>query len=139
MDIKEIEQLVRVFDASTLGRLEIQEPERTLILERGGSAAPAMPVAPASAPPSTTQATAEEETGGKPLCAPMVGTFHFAKGCELTVGQTFKKGEVLCVIEAMKLMNDLLAEEDGRLMWLAVQDGDFVEYGQVLLQYEPLS
>lgn len=139
MDIQEIERIVRVFDTSTLTRLEIQEPERTLILERGAAMSPCAPAPAAAAPAAALAPAPDDRPGGKPLCAPMVGTFHFAKGCELAVGQTFKKGDVLCVVEAMKLMNDLLAEEDGRLMWLAVQDGDFVEYGQVLMQYEPLA
>jgi len=86
--------------------------------------------APAPAPISPT--------GGTEIKSPIVGVFYNAPSPDAapfaTIGSTVKKGDVLCIIEAMKLMNEIIAEKDGKILDICVQNGDVVEYGTVLFK-----
>lgn len=77
---------------------------------------------------------------GKEVCSPIVGVFYDAPGPEMEIfvkaGQSFKKGETLCIIEAMKVMNEIVAEENGTILDILVSNEDVVEYGQKLFIYE---
>ncbi len=98
---------------------------------------PAAPPAPAeAAAEAAPQAEAGKRAGSKELKSPMVGTFHFLKGKEDLIGKKFAKGEPVCTIEAMKLMNEIVMEEDGEIAWVALSEGDMVEYGQLILTFE---
>ena len=94
--------------------------------------APVQQSAPASAPAT--------QPSGKTIKAPMVGVFYQAASPEaepyVTVGKTVKKGDTVCIIEAMKLMNEIQAEEDGTIKEILVKDGDIIEYGQPLFVIE---
>ena len=96
--------------------------------------APVQQSAPAPAPATAPQPT------GKTIKAPMVGVFYKAASPEaepyVTVGKTVKKGDTVCIIEAMKLMNEIQAEEDGTIKEILVKDGDIIEYGQPLFVIE---
>jgi acetyl-CoA carboxylase biotin carboxyl carrier protein len=67
------------------------------------------------------------------VTAPMVGVFHALKS-PVAMGDAVRKGQAVCVIEAMKLMNEIVAEHDGEVVWIAAREGDMVEYGQLLMQ-----
>ena len=101
-------------------------------------AAPAAPAAPAAAEPAAPTAPAQVASGATEVCAPMVGVFYVAPspGAEpfVRVGSKVKKGETLCILEAMKLMNEVVAECDGEIAEICANDGDLVEYGRVLFR-----
>ena len=83
---------------------------------------------------------AEPAKKGKPLTSPMVGTFYSAPSPDaepfVKVGQTVKEGDVVCIVEAMKLMNEIEAEVSGKIVEICVSDGQPVEFGQVLMYVE---
>ena len=132
-----------------LGVLELQEDGTSLRLETACATAPvvqavvpaAAPAAPAPAP--TAPATAQDGTpvdfnNLKEVKSPMVGMFYQAPSPEadpyVRVGSKVKKGDVLCVIEAMKLLNEITADTDGEIVDVCVENGQLVEYGQVLFK-----
>ena len=115
--------------------LEIREQDSVVRLERSyGAAAPA-PAAPVSAPAEPPRTPAADTVS---VCSPMVGVFYVAPspGAEpfVHVGSKVKKGETLCILEAMKLMNEVVAECDGEIAEICANDGDLVEYGRVLFR-----
>lgn len=104
--------------------------------------APAAPEAPEAAPAapgfSTADGTPVDSARVSEVCAPMVGVFYAAPapGAEpfVRVGSKVKKGDTLCILEAMKLMNEVVAEKDGEIVDACVNDGELVEYGRVLFR-----
>ena len=82
----------------------------------------------------------ESAKKGKPITSPMVGTFYMASSPEakpfVEVGQTVSKGDVVCIVEAMKLMNEIESEFSGEIVEICVEDGQPVEFGQVLMYVE---
>lgn len=144
MNINEVYQLMDKFEASTLNELTLEMEGVKLSVKKGGPCgafpppqgmpAPVMPgVAPENTPvqPTTTSTT-------KTINAPLVGTFYHAAGPEekpfVEVGQQVKKGDVIGIIEAMKLMNEITATEDGVVEEIVVGDGNLVEYNEVLIR-----
>ena len=149
MKIEEIRELAQIMKENGLGVLELQEDGTSLRLETACATAPvvqavvpaAAPAAPAPAP--TAPATAQDGTpvdfnNLKEVKSPMVGMFYQAPSPEadpyVRVGSKVKKGDVLCVIEAMKLLNEITADTDGEIVDVCVENGQLVEYGQVLLK-----
>lgn len=151
MNVKEIKTLVGIMEGSSLTALEIQIPELKVRLERTpantvelvrqpsvAASVVAVPAAPAQ-PAAETQAALKQETASyREIKAPMVGVFYAASAPEaepyVAVGSQVKKGQVVCIIEAMKLMNEIAAEEDGRIVEVCVKNGQIVEYGQTLFK-----
>lgn len=162
MDSEKIAQIADIMETRGLTRVRVEEPDGAAVeLERGAVvAAPAVvaasvaapapaaaaPVAPAAAPAPVAPAEPAAPAGDEPLDmshttavrAPMVGVFYAAPapGAEpfVHVGSKVKKGETLCVIEAMKVMNEVTAEADGEIVDICVHDGDLVEYGCCLMK-----
>lgn len=149
MKIEEIRELAQIMKENGLGVLELQEDGTSLRLETACATAPvvqavvpaAAPAAPAPAP--TAPATAQDGTpvdfnNLKEVKSPMVGMFYQAPSPEadpyVRVGSRVKKGDVLCVIEAMKLLNEITADTDGEIVDVCVENGQLVEYGQVLFK-----
>ena len=149
MKIEEIRELAQIMKENGLGVLELQEDGTSLRLETACATAPvvqavvpaAAPAAPAPAP--TAPATAPDGTpvdfnNLKEVKSPMVGMFYQAPSPEadpyVRVGSKVKKGDVLCVIEAMKLLNEITADTDGEIVDVCVENGQLVEYGQVLFK-----
>lgn len=122
-------------------KIEISEKEFSLKLERnvGGVVAEGVPMQPVVLPASTEQPQIEEVAGvpdGKAIKSPLVGIFHPLAGDKaVKIGDKLKKGDVICMVEAMKLMNEILMPEDGEIVWIAAEDGDMVEYDQLLFNY----
>ena len=145
MDLRKLKKLIDLVQESGIGELEITEGEEKVKIVRAGAvvqgAAPAAvqaaPLeaapAPAVAKPADGAPAAQQEHTVK---APMVGTFYRAPSPEakpfVEVGQNVKEGQTICVIEAMKLMNEIEADATGVIRAILVENGQPVEYGQPL-------
>lgn len=132
MNINEVYQLMDKFEASTLAELSLEMEGVKLSVKKGcaGAQSPSVFAAtPGVATPSMTP--------GKTITAPLVGTFYRAPGPGekpfVEVGQQVKKGDVVGIIEAMKLMNEITATEDGVVEEIVAEDGSLVEYNEVLI------
>lgn len=155
MEPSKIAEIAAVMESHGLSRVRLEEADGSAVeLERGGAASAAAPVAPAPAAPApaaapvpvAAPAPAPASDDEAPLDmahttavrAPMVGVFYAAPapGAEpfVHVGSKVKKGETLCVIEAMKVMNEVTAEADGEIVDICVKDGELVEYGCCLMK-----
>jgi acetyl-CoA carboxylase biotin carboxyl carrier protein len=149
MDLKELKALLRLMEGNEVEELELEEGGRRVRIRRR-SAQPAVvptgsvPMAPVGhAGTQIPAATAAPETAGLiPVEAPMVGTFYRAPapGAEPYVkeGDVVQKGTVVCIIEAMKLMNEIEAEVKGRVSRILVENAQPVEFGQTLFLLEPV-
>lgn len=145
-DIEYIEKLAKVLADNSLTEISLEDGEQAITLRNevvGVTAAPvvAAPVAqPQAAQPAQASAEQKEVKKGKPLTSPMVGTFYSASSPDadpfVKVGQTIKEGDVVCIVEAMKLMNEIESEFSGKIVEICVQDGQPVEFGQVLMYIE---
>jgi acetyl-CoA carboxylase biotin carboxyl carrier protein len=147
MDLKELKALLRLMEGNDVEELEVEEGGRRVRIRRRATAPPMMATAPLpaptarSAPAVTLAAPGPEAAGLIPVESPMVGTFYRAPapGAEPYVkeGDMVEKGTVLCIIEAMKLMNEIEAEVRGRIANILVENGQPVEFGQPLFLLEP--
>jgi len=141
MDIKSIKQLVEIFEKSSLTMLDAQEGEFKLHLERSALLTAPLPVQAAAVPPIPAAAANEQSVDFNHITevkSPMVGVFYSAASPDakplVVRGSKVKKGDVLCIIEAMKLMNEILAESDGEIVDICVENGQIVEFSQVLFK-----
>ena len=135
-DLDTIKALADIMKESGLTSLSLKYEDEEISLERkyGETVVQAAPVASAAAPVTVSAPT--PEIGGNAIKSPMVGVFYAAPAPGekpyVQVGDQIKKGDVLCIIEAMKLMNEITAERDGEIARICVEDGNLVEYGQPL-------
>lgn len=155
MDSKRLAEIADMMEDRGLTRVRVEEPDGTAVeLERASAAQPVavpmpMPsamaaqvaaptVAPAAPEPATQTPAAAPEPKGTEVTAPMVGVFYAAPapGDEpfVRVGSKVKAGETLCIIEAMKVLNEVTAEADGEVLEICVADGDLVEFGSCLMR-----
>jgi acetyl-CoA carboxylase biotin carboxyl carrier protein len=153
MDIRKIKKLIELLEESNIGEIEIKEGEESVRISRGGFNAPvapqyvtapapmaAAPAAPASAPaaaaPEASSAEAAEPEGHL-IKSPMVGTFYRSPSPGATafveVGQKVNVGDVLCIVEAMKMMNQIEADKAGTVGAILVEDGEPLEFDQPLI------
>ena len=143
MDIRKIKKLIELLEDSSLTEIEIVEGEESVRLVRGGTvqtmpvaAAPIM-AAPVSAPAVEPVSAAEDQVPeGEAVLSPMVGTFYEASSPEaqpfVTMGQRVGVGDTLCIIEAMKMFNQIEAEVSGTVVAILAENGQPVEYDQPL-------
>jgi acetyl-CoA carboxylase biotin carboxyl carrier protein len=143
VDIRKIKKLIELLEESSLTEIEIVEGEESVRLVRSGLAqalplaAPPLIVQPPTEP-TAEQATTEEDQmpAGEPVLSPMVGTFYAASGPEaqpfVSMGQRVGIGDTLCIIEAMKMFNQIEAEVSGTVVAILVESGQPVEYDQPL-------
>jgi len=154
MDIRKVKKLIELLEESGIAEIEIKEGEESVRISRSSGLAPTMmaapiqahaPMAPAPvAAPATAPAaekdTSNNEISGHVVRAPMVGTFYRAPspGAKNFVdeGQTVKAGDTLCIIEAMKLLNQIEADKSGTIKAILVENGQPVEYNQPLFVIE---
>ena len=155
MDSKRLAEIADVMEDRGLTRVRVEEPDGTAVeLERASAVQPVavpmpMPsamaapvaaptVAPAAPEPAAQTPAAVSEPKGTEVTAPMVGVFYAAPapGDEpfVHVGSKVKAGETLCIIEAMKVLNEVTAEADGEVLEICVADGDLVEFGSCLMR-----
>ncbi|MBM3885756.1 MAG: acetyl-CoA carboxylase biotin carboxyl carrier protein [Gemmatimonadetes bacterium] len=157
MDLRYVKKLLEMLDESTVDSLEISSekgmrirlsksgPARAVMPMAAAQAAPiavAAPVAAALAAPAPAPAAAEPaKSNAIEVKSPMVGTFYGAPepgaAPYVAVGQTVKQGQVLCIIEAMKIMNEIESEVSGTVVEVCGQDAHPVEFGQVLFRVRP--
>jgi acetyl-CoA carboxylase biotin carboxyl carrier protein len=145
MDLRKLKKLIDLVQESGIAELEITEGEEKVKIVKGGvvsvSAAPvmAMPATAPAAAPAAASAPAEAPDAsqeGHVVKAPMVGTFYRSPSPDakvfVEVGQAVKEGDTICIIEAMKLMNEIEADASGVVKAILVENGQPVEYGQPL-------
>ncbi len=133
-NIEEIKELMALLENSSLSALEVQQDDVKVRLEKPAVTVAAPVAVPAPAPaPVAVPAPAD---AGKAINAPIVGVFYAAPSPDsepyVSVGKRVKKGDVVCIIEAMKCMNEIQAEEDGEITAVLATNGELVEYGQPL-------
>ena len=166
MDIRKVKKLIELLDETGVAEIEIKEGEESVRISRYGPGAPAVhyvqapypgPVAPAAAPSSATAAatTAPAPAAARPapepapdtgplpentVTAPMVGTFYAssAPGAKsfVEIGSEVQAGQTLCIIEAMKMMNQIESDKAGRVTAILAKNGEPVEFGQPLFVIE---
>lgn len=161
MDLKSILELLKAADKYGFDTFELNEKDFSFKLERNTGKeqvivaapqfaaapmqayepqAPAPMAAPAAAPAVAPAQEAEapvEQSKGKEISSPLVGVFHKLSGDKaVKIGTQLKQGDVVCMVEAMKLMNEITMPEDGEITWVACEEGDSVEYGQLLYNYK---
>jgi len=145
MDLRKLKKLIDLVQESGIAELEITEGEEKVRIAKGGqvSVAPAVPGwgpgAAAAQAPAPAESGASSETPAEArhmIKAPMVGTFYRAAAPDakpfVEIGQSIKEGETICIIEAMKLMNEIEADASGSVVEILVENGQPVEYGQPL-------
>lgn len=149
MDVEKIKAIIEALERTEITRFEYEGDDVRLVIRRG-SAGFAATVAPVVAPapaavaapvaPAAEAAPKPEEKPGHIVRSPFVGTFYRAPSPEsppfVELGQTVQKGQVLCIVEAMKLMNEIEAEVSGRIAEIFVENGEPVEFGQPLFRIE---
>ncbi|PSV29900.1 MULTISPECIES: acetyl-CoA carboxylase biotin carboxyl carrier protein [unclassified Photobacterium] len=156
MDIRKIKKLIELVEESGIAELEISEGEESVRISRSVPAT-AMPQqymaapmaqqpmptasveAPAAAPVAATEAPAPVASGHSVL-SPMVGTFYRSPSPEaksfVEVGQSVNIGDTLCIVEAMKMMNQIQADKAGKVVAILAEDGDAIEFDQPLIIIE---
>lgn len=148
MDIRKIKKLIELLEESDIGELEIKEGEESVRISRNNAnaqyfhqmpmqqQAPAAP-APAAAPAAESAPAAKEEPAGHVVKSPMVGTFYRSPSpgspTFVEVGQHVKVGDAICIVEAMKMMNQIEADKTGVIEAILVEDGEPVEFDQPLV------
>ena len=148
MDIRKVKKLIELLETSDIAEIEIKEGEESVRISRTSSApvpvayhaapAPAPQPAAAAAAPAPEVAASEPVGKGKAILSPMVGTFYRAPSPSsppfVAVGQSVEKGDVVCIVEAMKMMNQIEAEHSGVVEAILVEDGEPVEFDQPLIR-----
>jgi acetyl-CoA carboxylase biotin carboxyl carrier protein len=153
MDIRKVKKLIELLEESDVAEIEIHEGEESVRISRCSSVSPTQtivqvpdsgPVQTAGKKPPVTEPVDSVETveetnkteGGRPIKSPMVGIFYISPAPDevpfVEVGQAVSKGDVLCIIEAMKIMNQIESDISGVVRRIMVENGEPVEYGQPL-------
>ena len=144
-----IEKLAKIVADNGLTEISLEDGEQAITIRKDLPEVIAAPVATAAAPvvapaqapvAQAADAPASEAPKGKAITSPMVGTFYAAPSPEaapfVEVGKTISEGDVVCIIEAMKLMNEIKSEHAGKITQICVKNGDPIEFGQVLMYVE---
>ena len=146
MDIRKVKKLIELLEESGVAEIEITEGEESVRISRYSQSPAAAPVpvhyaapplaTPATAPATQAAAPAPVESTGHKVLSPMVGTFYRSPSPEaepfVKVGDTINVGDTLCIIEAMKMMNQIEADVAGKVLAIEAESGEPIEFGQVL-------
>jgi acetyl-CoA carboxylase biotin carboxyl carrier protein len=148
MKFEEVKELIKIFDDSNLASLNISNDDFSLELSKVAGVVAPQPVAqpapamqaPVAQPASEAQTPAKPTTLGTTINAPMVGTFYKSPSPDaapfVKVGDVVKKGQTLCILEAMKIMNEIDAEFDCKIVNILVDDSSPVEYNMPIFEVE---
>ena len=150
MDIRKIKKLIDLIQESDVAEIEIKEGEESVRISRASATAPVMVAAPAAAPqavaapvaatPAVEEAPVAANNTANAVKSPMVGTFYRSSSPEsasfIEVGQTVAAGDVICIIEAMKMFNQIEADRSGTVKAILVENGHAVEFGEPLVIIE---
>ncbi|MBI3609525.1 MAG: acetyl-CoA carboxylase biotin carboxyl carrier protein [Nitrospirae bacterium] len=153
MNLKELKELIELIQKSEIAELEVEKSGVRVRIKKESISAP-IATAPVGAPPVSSVPIAapalqipprapSAPTGWSTLKSPVVGTFYRSPAPDadpyVELGSVVKKGQILCVIEAMKLMNEIESEWDGKIVEILVENAQPVEYGEPLFRIEPLA
>mgnify|MGYP000458470491 CR=1 FL=1 len=149
MDIRKVKKLIELLEESGIAEIEINEGEESVRISRYSTTAPAAPIqqyapapaAPAPAPAAETESASETPAvSGHTVNAPMVGTFYTASAPGspdfVKVGDSVNEGDTVCIIEAMKILNQIEADKSGTVKAILVENAQPVEFGQPLIVIE---
>ena len=148
MNLEHVKALADILNTKGLSAIEVGEGENRIRIERDFSVSPPAQTSINQTPPAapdTTQSAAETtdslpaDTGNLiEIKSPLVGVYYAAPSPDaetfVSIGSKVKKGDILCIIETMKLMNEIAAEQDGEVVDICIKNGDIAEYGQVLFK-----
>ena len=143
MNIKKIQELVEIMNENGLAQLEIEEEGSKIKLSKGSAGVVQQVVSHPAAPQAAPEAQAAPAGAGnlKEVTSPMVGTFYPSPAPDadpyVKVGDIVHKGDVLCIVEAMKLMNEVKSEVEGKIVEICVESAEPIEFGQVMFRIEP--
>jgi acetyl-CoA carboxylase biotin carboxyl carrier protein len=154
MNLKEIKEIINLMNDNNLNEIEIEREGLKLKLKKSSDGAglvmaspthyavESLPAPKASPAPAAVVSSADASKNNKDIKSPMVGTFYRSPSPEaesfVEVGQTVEVGQVVCIVEAMKLMNEIKSEVRGKIVEVAVQNSEPVEFGQTLFIVDPL-
>ncbi|MDD3088569.1 MAG: acetyl-CoA carboxylase biotin carboxyl carrier protein [Candidatus Omnitrophica bacterium] len=149
MNMKKMQELIEMMNSNDLAEIEVEMEGMKIKLVKKGKAATgeviyhqAPAVHPRESAGTVETKAAVTSSGSKEVKSPMVGTFYRSPSPEaepyVEVGSVVKKGDVLCIVEAMKLMNEIKAEFGGKIAEIMVENAESVEFGQPLFRIEPL-
>lgn len=144
MDIRKVKKLMELLERSGMAEIEIVEGEESVRISRYGDApinsVPVQATAPVVATPTPVVSASTVEApviNGHPITSPMVGTFYGSasptSAAFIKVGQHVNQGDTICIVEAMKIMNQIEADQSGTVTEILCSDGDAVEFGQTLI------
>jgi acetyl-CoA carboxylase biotin carboxyl carrier protein len=151
MDIRKVKKLMELLEESGMAEIEIKEGEESVKISRFGASPAALqpavqsfvqqqPVANSAPVAPTPAEPAENQTSDQSIVSPMVGTFYSAPSPTakpfVTVGQKINQGDTVGIIEAMKIMNQIEADQSGTVVEILIKDGEAVEFGQPLIVIE---
>ena len=144
-----IEKLAKILAETGMTEISLEDGEQAITLRKDvvvtsapqvGAPVAAPAAAPIAAPAAQSTEAPAPAKKGTPITSPMVGTFYKSPSPDaapfVTVGSTIKQGDVVCIVEAMKMMNEIESEVSGKVVEICVEDGQPVEFGQVLLYVE---
>ena len=144
MNIENIKAIAEIFSAHGLTALEVSDAGMKIRLEKGAAPAQGNASSIEAPSPALAQEGAEDQAPFLnfnqliEVKSPLVGVFYAAPSPDsenfVRIGSKVKKGDVLCIIEAMKLMNEILAEEEGEIVDICIKNGDIAEFGQILFK-----
>lgn len=151
MNLKEIKEIIKLMNDNDLSEIEVEREGGKIKICKGPAGAPAIVSSPmATAPISTSETKSQEpaavtpapSSGLKEIKAPMVGTFYRSPSPDappfVEIGQVIEVGQVACILEAMKLMNEIKSDVRGKIIDIKIQNAEPVEFGTVLLLIEPV-
>jgi acetyl-CoA carboxylase biotin carboxyl carrier protein len=151
-DLQKIEELIEIMKANDLVEIEIKHDDDKIVLKRAAGQQPIITAVPMAAPQSAGQNHAAQDPAGQPsalqqqeglvdIKSPIVGTFYATPSPDsapyVEIGSEVNPQTVVCIIEAMKVMNEIKAETSGTIAQVLVNNGQAVEYGQVLFRVKP--
>ncbi|MCB1758975.1 MAG: acetyl-CoA carboxylase biotin carboxyl carrier protein [Gammaproteobacteria bacterium] len=149
MDIRKVKKLIELLEESNIAEIEIHEGEESVRISRNGTAPVYAPIAPPAPAPNFVTTAPGEPGGGQPaepeisghqVKSPMVGTFYEAPSpgskAFVSEGQRVSSGDTLCIIEAMKILNQIESDKSGVVKKILVENGQPVEYNQPLFIIE---
>ena len=151
-----IKKLAKILSDNDLTEISLGSGEESIVIKRDKESShvvtevmpisqcvqplPQQPIQPVAQAPVAVEEPTPETPKGTPIVSPMVGTFYAAPSSEdppfVNVGDTITKGQVVCIVEAMKMMNEIESEVSGKVVEICVEDGQPVEFGQVLMYVE---
>ena len=145
-----IEKLAKIIAENGLTEISLEDGEQAVTIRKEvvvsaapivqGCAQPEVSAAPAVSNQNNTESAPVQKSKGTPITSPMVGTFYKSPSPDadafVAVGDTVEQGDVVCIVEAMKMMNEIKSEVSGKVVEVCVEDGQPVEFGQVLMYIE---